>query len=364
MRRHAFLSLFIAAVGLSAVPTYVLAEPEYEIREVAGDLDSPWGIAFLPNGDHLVTELGGTLRLVSADGSARYPIAGVPEVYRAGQGGLFDVLLAEDFETSQTLYLIYAAGDSEANATTVARARLRGKNLTDVTVIYEAAPKKRAGQHYGGRMVWLGDGTLLLVIGDGFDFREQAQNLDSHLGKTIRINADGTPAAGNPFPNAPYVWSYGHRNPQGLIVTAQGVVMLHEHGPRGGDEVNVVERGFNYGWPIATYGIDYNGAYVSPFTEYEGTQQPAHVWTPSIAPSGFMIYEGDMFPDWRGDLFVGALVDREVRRLRPVGDAFEESVVFPEISARIRDVKQAPDGSIYVLTDGAGGDVLRIQAAE
>ncbi len=336
---------------------------DYKITPVAEDLDFPWSIAFLPNGDRLVTELSGQLLRIAADGTVSEPIANVPEVYFAGQGGLFDVLPDPEFETNQLIYLSFSAGDQEANGTTIVRARLTGDTLEDSQVIYSVAPKKYAPMHYGGRLAWLDDGTLLLTTGDGFDFREAAQDTASNLGKTVRLNKDGTPAADHPIADAPYVWTYGHRNPQGLTVAGDGTVYQHEHGPRGGDEVNVLRAGENYGWPAVTFGMDYNGAYVSPFTEYAGMTQPDHVWTPSIGPSGLMIYEGQMFPAWQGDLFAGALVDKEVRRLdMENGKVVDEIPVFAEIGERIRDIRAAPDGSIYVLTDGAAGDVLRITA--
>ena len=328
---------------------------------VAEDLDFPWSIAFLPNGDRLVTELSGQLRRISASGDLGPPISGVPAVYRASQGGLFDVLPDKNFSETSMIYLSYAAGDASANATTVARAKLSGNSLTNVEVIFSVAPKKYAPLHYGGRMIWMPDDTLLLTTGDGFDFREEAQNIDSQLGKTIRITKEGKPYQNAAFESSPYVWTYGHRNPQGLTIAADGTVYLHEHGPQGGDEVNVIQQGNNYGWPAITHGLDYNGAYVSPFKEYPGMEQPAHSWVPSIAPSGLMIYEGEQFPEWQGDLFVGALVDKEVRRLDlENGKIVGEYPLFSELDARIRDIRQAPDGSIYVLTDGNGGKVIQI----
>lgn len=337
------------------------AEPGYKLTTVAQGL-VPWSIAFLPNGDRIITELPGRLRRITSTGEVQEPISGVPEVYFAGQGGLFDVLLAQDFKQSQTLYLSYSSGNSEANATTVAKAQLVGNTLQNVTIIFTASPTKYAPQHFGGRLAWMADGTLLLSTGDGFDFREQAQNISSHLGKTIRINADGTPASGNPFADSPYVWTYGHRNPQGLAVTRNGTVYLHEHGPRGGDEVNKLFPGGNFGWPAITYGMDYNGAFVTPFTQQEGMEQPQHVWVSSIGPSGLMIYEGNMFPEWQGDFFVGALVNKEVRRLsNENSEVMTEETVFDEIDARIRDIREAPDGSIYVLTDPPSGRVIWIR---
>ena len=242
------------------------ADQPYQLQTIAEGLDFPWSIAFLPDGDYLVAELGGTLRRIGADGTIHPPIPGVPEVYRMSQGGLFDVLLSEDFAVSGVIYLSYAEGPADSNATAIARATLRNDKLSDVEVIFSTSPRKPTPVHYGGRMTWLPDGTLLLSTGDGFDYREEAQNIGSHFGKTIRLNADGSAASGNPFPSHPYVWTYGHRNPQGLAISTDGTVYLHEHGPQGGDEINVIGKGKNYGWPAITYGMDYNGAYVSPMT--------------------------------------------------------------------------------------------------
>ena len=353
--------LGLLGIVLASTSMIAAATPGYTLTTVAEGFDFPWSIAFLPNGDRLVTELSGNLIRLDANGERGEPITGVPEVFHAGQGGLFDVVLHPDFASNQLVYLSYAAGDQDANGTTVARGRLQNNELVSVEVLFSASPQKYAPLHYGGRLAWHIDGTLLLTTGDGFDFREKAQDLSTHFGKTIRMQADGSTADDNPFQQAPYVWTYGHRNPQGLVVTSDGTVYQHEHGPRGGDEVNTLVAGKNYGWPAITYGIDYNGAYVSPFTEHESMQQPDHVWVPSIAPCGFMIYEGDMFPEWRGDLFIGALVDNEVRRIDITDGTFgQEETLFAELNARIRDIRQAPDGSIYILTDGAGGKVMRV----
>ncbi|MEM7079922.1 MAG: PQQ-dependent sugar dehydrogenase [Pseudomonadota bacterium] len=330
---------------------------DYRLDTVVEQVEFPWSVDFLPDGRALLALLGGSLHVLEADGTLSEPIKAVPEVYFAGQGGLFDVLVDPNFGANGNIYLSYAAGDSEANGTTIAKAVLQGNSLINVEAIYSAAPQKYAPLHYGGRMAFLPDGTLLLTTGDGFDFREQAQNKATHFGKTIRINTDGSAADGNPFPTAPLVYSYGHRNPQGLAVSSSGTIYQHEHGPAGGDEINIIEAGNNYGWPAITYGMDYNGAYVSPFTKHPGMVQPAHVWTPSIAPSGLMVYEGNQFPAWQGHLFVGALVDGEVRRVDL--QSGEEQAEFNEVTARVRDVREAPDGSIYILTDGPTGAVLR-----
>lgn len=341
---------------------------DYRLETVTDALTNPWSIAFLPDGDMLITERAGTLRRVSASGTISAPIENVPAVFFAGQGGLFDVLLDPGFEFNQRIYLSYAHGNMSANATRIARATLAGGTLTEVEPIFTVTPTKDTPQHYGGRMLFLPDGTLLLTTGDGFDYREQAQNTQSLLGKTVRINTDGSLPADNPFADGkrghPAVWTWGHRNAQGLALDpATGTVYLHEHGPRGGDEINRLEPGMNYGWPAITYGMDYSGAYVSPFTELPGMQQPIKYWVPSIAPSGFAIYRGETYPGWDGSLLVGALVNKEVRRVTmDVAGGLSEVAVFAEAAARIRDVRVAPDGLIYLLTDGAPGSLIRVRA--
>ena len=356
-------SFALAAIVLFTLPTNA-EEQSYRLETLAEGLNFPWSVDFLPNGDLLVAELEGTLKRISKDGSSSNSVSAVPTVYRASQGGLFDVLLDKDFATNSTLYLSYAEGDSEENGTTVARATLTGNALTDVEVIFTASPRKYAPLHYGGRMAFTSDDLLLITTGDGFDFREHAQDLNSHLGKTIRINKDGSPAQGNPFPEAPKVWTYGHRNPQGLAIALDGTVYLNEHGPKGGDELNVITKANNYGWPAITYGMDYNGAYVSPLTEYPGMQQPQHVWTPSIGPSGMAFYEGNKFPKWQNSLFVGALVNKEVRRLTVENQQVTaEETVFAELDARIRDIRVGPDGLLYLVTDGDPGTVIRAHPA-
>jgi glucose/arabinose dehydrogenase len=295
--------------------------------------------------------LGGTLRRIDPNGKPGPPVANVPAVYFAGQGGLFDVLPHPDHESNRIIYLSFAEGVPQDNGIAVARARLERQSLEDVQIIFRNFTRKDTPVHYGGRMAFLKDGTLLLTTGDGFDYREAAQDIDSGLGKVLRMNGDGTAASGNPFPQSPYVYSYGHRNPQGLAVSRSGEIWLHEHGPRGGDELNRIEAGVNFGWPAITHGIDYSGAIISPYTEREGMAQPEHQWTPSIAPSGLAIYESDLFPGWKGDLFVGALVDREVRRLVVAGGRInDEEPLFSELDARIRDARVGPAGELYILT--------------
>jgi len=347
--------------------TRILAAPAYELETVADGLDRPWCVAFLPDGELLVTERPGKLKRIAVDGSVT-SISGVPPVYFApsGQSGLFDVLPDPNFSANHTIFLVYAHGDRGANATRVARAKLTGDTLTDVQVIFTVEPPKRLPQHFGGKLIFLPDGTLLLTTGEGFNYREAAQDTFSLLGKTVRINTDGSIPEDNPFADGleghPAVWSYGHRNPQGLAFDpVTSTVWEHEHGPRGGDELNIILPGTNYGWPAITYGMDYSGAYVSPFTEHPDMAQPVKYWVPSIAPSGLAVYHGDEFPEWRRSLLVGALVDKVVYRVSVDAEVISQEPLFAEIDRRIRDVRVAPDGSIYLVTDGEGGRVIRVR---
>lgn len=359
--RSAWLALMFIAASAGAAP-------EYRIETLAAGLNFPWSLAFLPDGSILVVERNGGLRMIANGELLDAPVAGVPQAYVAGQGGLFDVLPDPGFADNRLLYLSLAHGDADANATRVVRGRLENMSLTDAEVVFTAAPWKSTPHHYGGRMVFLPDGTLLLTIGDGFNYREQAQRLDSHLGKVVRITAAGDVPPDNPLVGVadakPEIWTWGHRNPQGIVVLPDGVY-LHEHGPRGGDELNRLEPGLNYGWPVIGYGVDYSGARISPYTEYPGMEQPLVYWVPSIAPAGMTFYDGELFPDWRGDLFIAALVEKSVRRIDLEGGAVVgQQILFDEAGVRIRDVRAAPDGSLYLLTDSAAGSILRVTPAE
>jgi glucose/arabinose dehydrogenase len=340
----------LALALLALLPGTSAQGAGYRLQTWAEGLEQPWSLAFLPDGSALVTELRGRLLPIAADGTVAAPVDNVPPVYFAGQGGLFDVLPHPAFADNRLIYLSFAEGGPDDNGTAVLRARLGDGRLDEPAVIFRNFSRKDTAVHYGGRLAFLPDGTLLLTTGDGFDYREAAQDVGSGLGKLLRMTDDGRPAAGNPFPGSPFVYSYGHRNPQGLAVSTAGTIWLHEHGPRGGDEVNRIEAGGNYGWPAATHGLDYSGAVISPFTELEGVLPPVQVWTPSIAPSGLAVYEADLFPVWRGDLFIGALVDRELRRLDlSGGDVVAEEVLFPELESRVRDVRVGPEGALYLL---------------
>ncbi|MFU8896106.1 MAG: PQQ-dependent sugar dehydrogenase [Gammaproteobacteria bacterium] len=343
---------------------------DYRIETVAENLVHPWSIAFLPDGRQLVTERAGRLRLISDGELQPEPVRGVPDVFVQSQAGLFEVMLDPDYAANGWLYLSFAHGSASANGTRVVRARLKGHELHDLQVLFTVDPPRNTPVHYGGRMAFLADDTLVIGLGDGFNFREDAQRLDSHTGTIVRINRDGSVPADNPFVGRddalPEIYSYGHRNVQGLVFDADNdILWAHEHGPRGGDEVNLVQPGQNYGWPVATFGVDYSGARITPYTSRPGMEDPRVDWTPSIAPSGMTIYRGEQFPQWQGDLFVTALVAREVRRVMLDGERVTgQQALFGEIGERLRDVKTAPDGSLYVLTDSPQGRVLRISAVE
>jgi len=354
---------FGAVLTLSA-PVHAEPSIDYKLETLAEGLGFPWNVAFLPDGTVLVTELDGQLRALRDGVLVPEPITGVPDIYRMSQGGLFDVVPHPDFATNKLLYLSYAHGLPEANATRVARATFDGSSLGPLEVIYETSVTKDTPVHYGGRIAFAPDGKLFLTIGDGFNYREEAQDLSNSLGSIVRLNDDGTVPADNPFVGQdgilPEIFSYGHRSPQGLIITDAGLVYMNEHGPQGGDEINFIEAGKNYGWPVITYGLDYSGARISPFTEMAGMEQPVKYWVPSIAPASLELYTGSLFAVWQGDFLVSGLVPGDVRRVdMENGVAVGEEILFSEIESRIRDVKMAPDGSLYILTDGENGSVMR-----
>jgi aldose sugar dehydrogenase len=360
------LGLSVAIGALLAVGVPAQAEPsiDYTLETLAEGLAFPWNVAFLPDGTVLVTELDGQLRAIRNGELDPTPITGVPEVYRRSQGGLFDVVPHPDYESNSLLYLSYAHGTPDANVTRVARATFDGSSLGPLEVVYETSVTKDTPVHYGGRIAFAPDGKLFLTIGDGFNYREEAQNLSNSLGSIVRLNDDGSVPADNPFVGQddvrPEIFSYGHRSPQGLIITDAGTVYMNEHGPQGGDEINLIEAGKNYGWPIATYGLDYSGARISPYTEMAGTEQPLKYWVPSIAPASLELYTGSLFAPWQGDFLVSGLVPGDVRRIdMEEGAVVGEEILFAEIESRIRDIRMAPDGSLYILTDGEEGTVVR-----
>ncbi|MCB1643409.1 MAG: PQQ-dependent sugar dehydrogenase [Xanthomonadales bacterium] len=366
--RDLLLPLWLLLTGAMDAAASEPAE-SIAVEVVAEGLQQPWSLAFIDERRWLITERAGQLRAL-LDGQLQPPIGGVPTVHFAGQGGLLDVLIDPDFATNQRLYLSYAHGDATANATRVIRARLVDQHLTDVRVLFTAQPSKATSVHYGGRLLMLPDGSLLLSLGDGFDERESAQDLATHLGKIVRFGRDGEIPLDNPFSGRndalPEIWTLGHRNVQGLSLDPlSGAVYAHEHGPRGGDEINRIEPGRNYGWPLATFGVDYSGALISPFQRYPDTEAPLQEWTPSIAPSALAFVDGPQFATWRGDLLVTALAGKALHHLRRDDDGklLELPPLLAERQQRLRDVRMGPDGAIYVLTDGADAQLLRLTPA-
>lgn len=358
------LAVVFGATLMGGAPLKAEPSISYQLETIAEGLGFPWDLAFLPDGTILLTELDGRLRVIRDGVLDPQPVSGVPEIYRASQGGLFDVVPHPDFANNRLLYLSYAHGEKSANATRVARATFDGHALGDLEVIFEVTPLKDTPVHYGGRIAFGPDGKLFITTGDGFNYREEAQNLSNTLGVIVRLNDDGSAPADNPFVGQegmrPEIYSYGHRSPQGLLVTGAGTIYMSEHGPQGGDEINLIEAGKNYGWPVITYGIDYSGARITPFTQMEGMEQPVKYWVPSIAPANLELYTGELFAGWQGDFLVAGLVPGDVRRVDMEGGvAVGEEILFSEIGSRIRGVQMAPDGSLYILTDGDEGTVVR-----
>jgi len=345
----------------------ILTAVEYKVTEIAKELGHPWSLAFLPDNSMLVTERVGRLRLIKDGKLLKQDIAGLPEIYVKGQGGLLDVVIDPDFIKNNYIYLSFSSGSNSENSLEVIRARLKNMTLSDVKTILRVSPTKNTPHHFGGRMVFLDDGSLLVTSGEGFNFREQAQSLSSMMGKVLRINSDGTIPQDNPFighsETRPEIFSYGHRNAQAILLSKSGVIWSHEHGPKGGDELNIISAGKNYGWPAITYGLDYSGAIISPFTEAKGMQQPISYWTPSIAPAGMTEYQGDIFPEWQNNLFIAALAERSVRRLSIENNkVLSEEIMLKDLNQRIRDIRTSPDGYLYLLTDSNQGSILRLEA--
>ena len=366
----AALTLALSGFGLGAFMVNQQAVAQsyggYNLETIVDGLDSPWGLAILPDGDMLITELTGDLRHIRNGKLVTQAVAGVPQSLYGGQGGLMDIVIHPNYEDNRHVYLSLSVGAPGANALRVIRGRFTGTALEDVITIFEAAPSKNTLVHYGARMAFLPDNTLLINVGDGFDLREQAQNLGNHFGSLVRVTDAGKVPQDNPFIGVadaqPEIYSYGHRNQQSIAVDkASGKIYQTEHGPRGGDELNLIEPGKNYGWPIATYGIDYSGARISPYTSYEGTQQPLVDWTPSIGPSGMTIYDGAQFPDWRGDIFVSSLIFNKIIHIDMVdGAPKRQSDMFGEIGDRLRDIRTGADGALYILSEGDNGKLWRV----
>jgi glucose/arabinose dehydrogenase len=362
-------SLAALTANSAAAQTVRSSAGNLAVETVAKGLRHPWGLAFLPDGRLLVTERSGQMRIAMRDGKLSQPLAGVPRVFASGQGGLLDVVLDRDFARNNTIYFCFAEAADGGARTSLARARLAENRLEELRVIFRQEGPLSSGNHFGCRIVQTPDNNLFLTTGDHFGPRDQAQNLANHLGKIIRIRPDGSVPPDNPFVNRqgakPEIWSYGHRNMQGAALQpGSNRYWIHDHGARGGDEVNIPQAGKNYGWPVITYGVDYSGAKIGVGTRREGMEQPVWQWTPSIAPSGMAFSAGDLFPAWRGHLFVGALAGQMLVRLEVDGERIvREERLLTELRERIRDVRNGPDGALWLLTDSNAGRILRVAPA-
>lgn len=357
-----FLIIFTCLLLLPGKHTHA---SELKRTIITDGLSYPWAVAFLPDGSFLVTEKPGKLLKISPDGK-KAEIDGLPAIVARRQGGLLDIILDPDFKTNRLIYFSYVGRGMGGTSTEVARAALIGNNLSNLQTIFKAKPKMRSDLHFGSRLLFAPDGTLFITLGERFKMQD-AQNLKNHHGALVRINPDGSVPDDNPFTGQkgakPEIYSYGHRNMQGIALQpGTDTIWTHEHGPQGGDEVNIIRPGVNYGWPVISYGIDYDGSIITDKTEAPGMAQPVIHWTPSIAPCGMAFYNGDKFPDWRGDLFVGALAGAHLRRLDVEGqEIIEQEVLLTDLEERIRDVRAGPDGYLYILTDSHDGKLIRLE---
>ena len=342
-------------------------EGTFRAKTLVSGLEHPWAMAFLPDGRILVTERAGRLRVIKNEQLNPQAIAGLPEIAAIGQGGLLDIVLHPDHDKNRWLYFSYSEPGTGGSGTAVARARLEGMRLNDMEVIFRLEPKSGGGRHFGSRLVFDRQGYLYITVGDRGE-RDRAQDLNDHAGSVIRLHDDGRVPDDNPFADRPDakggIFSYGHRNSQGLALHPQtGALWLHEHGPRGGDELNIIQPGRNYGWPVITYGVEYMGGFkIGEGTHKAGMEQPLYYWNPSIAPSGMAFYTGDKFPQWRGNLFIGALKFQLLARLvLQDGQVVKEERLLEKELGRIRDVRNGPDGYLYLLTDARDGRLVRLE---
>jgi glucose/arabinose dehydrogenase len=364
----ALVAIVAAQPAFAQGRTFTSQEHGFRLEILVEGLEHPWAVAFLAGGDMLITERPGRLRMVRGGRLSPEPVAGVPEVWARGQGGLLDVVPHPGFARNRLVYLSYSKPGPRGAATALARARLEDGRLAGVEDVFVAEAWGRGGAHFGSRIVFDREGRIFLSVGERGE-KTPSQDLASHKGKIVRLMEDGRAAPGNPFAGRagalPEIYSYGHRNPQGMALhPSTGALWANEHGARGGDEINLVRPGVNYGWPVITLGVDYSGAKIGEGTHKEGMEQPLHHWTPSIAPSGMAIYDGAAFPKWRGSVFSGALVLQHLNRVafdgtRPV----RQERLLTELRQRIRDVRQGPDGYLYILTDEPRGILARLVPA-
>jgi aldose sugar dehydrogenase len=373
MHRRRFL--LAATVGGIGAPAIVRAQEvmrsaraSYRLVTLSRDLEQPWSLAFLPDGRLLITERPGRLRIFANGRLERTPLGGVPRVYASGQGGLLDVCLHPDFARNRGLYLSYSAAGAGGAATAVARAELADGGLRGATPIFEALPRTSGGLHFGSRIAFDRAGLMYVTAGERYQMR-RAQDLGDLAGKVVRLRDDGSVPPDNPFVGRagarPEIFTWGHRNPQGLAMHPDiGRMWLAEHGPRGGDELNLLAAGANYGWPLATHGIDYSGARISDHKSLPGMEDPVRVWVPSISPSGLCFYTGDRFPGWKGSIFTGALSNEALFRIELDGERYrgEERLLVGRLPY-IRDVRQGPDGLLYIVTHSDDGGLFRLEPA-
>jgi len=362
MFRTLITATICTAISQLALSPLVLAT-EIKVEELASGLKNPWSIAFMNNGDALVTERAGGLRLLSKSGDLSPAITGLPEAAVVGQGGMLGVALHPDFDDNKWVYVCLSVANGKVRGSEVHRGKLVGSKLEDVKEIFVAKPKLDTAHHFGCRLAFDNDKKLFIALGDRTK-QDEAQLTSNHIGVVVRVNDDGSVPTDNPFlkGQAPEIFSYGHRNVQGMALhPTSGQIWTHEHGPKGGDEVNILANGDNYGWPTITYGVNYDGSSITDTTAMDAMRQPLTYWVPSIAPSGMAFYTGNEFPEWQGNLLVGSLKFRYLNRMVMDGEkVVQQEELLKDRSERVRDVKQAPDGSIYVLTDDVNGKVLRL----
>ncbi|MDO6746513.1 PQQ-dependent sugar dehydrogenase [Gilvimarinus sp. 1_MG-2023] len=366
---------FAASLAFSpaiVAKTIVSDREDFKLEILTDDLTNPWGLAFLPDGSMLVTERVGNIRRVNTDGTLSEPLTGLPEIVVKGQGGLLDIATDPNYNDTGYIYFSYAEpGPNGTSSTALARAQLKDNALQNLEVIFSQKPKFKSNSHFGSRIVFKGDGTVFLTLGDRYSRMDDAQTLDNHHGKVIRINTDGSVPADNPFVDTegalPEIWSYGHRNMQGAALHPDtGELWSGEHGAQGGDEVNIDHAGLNYGWPVVTYGENYGGGKIGEGFKKEGMETPVYYWLPSLATAGMTFYTGDKFPAWQGDLFVASLRAETLSRLDVENERviYEERMLADDLEERIRHVTQGPDGYLYLLTDQRGGKIIRIAPAD
>ena len=378
--QRSLMSLMVMGFMIAGAPSAVQAQAPrsptpasvkgiVDFQTIAKGLEHLWSLAFLPDNRMLVTERPGRLRVVGPDGRVSEPLTGVPQVYASGQGGLLDVVLSPTFDKDRLIYFSFAESGEGGAGTAVARGRLGERGLESTQVIWRQQPKVSGSNHWGSRIVFRPDGTLFVTLGERFNYSERAQDLSATLGKIVRINPDGSAPPDNPFVNRagarPEIWSYGHRNVQAATLHPEtGQLWTVEHGARGGDELNHPEAGKNYGWPVISYGRHYSFLKIGEGTEKPGMEQPVYYWDPVIAPSGMVVYTGDLFPGWKDNFLVGSLTPGLlVRLVMKDGKVAQEERYLGDLRERIRDVRQAPDGSLYLLTDASNGQILRVTPA-